>query len=659
MKRGFVQLFMLFLVPVFFLILSPASLVAQVRFAGIFSDHMVLQAEKPIRIWGRAGAGERVRVFLNEQQQAVKADKNGKWSLVFPAMAYGDTVRLKATGKTNEVVCSDVLVGDVWLCSGQSNMAMTINGGGGQVYNYKNEESNANYPLIRSYKVGAKISPTVGVDVEGVWEVCSPQTVSEFSAVAYFFARKIHQETGLPIGIINSSWGGTDIETWMSREAYQAMPTKIRAKYQHVESIGIEAMLKENEVNRKHFMDLVATDAGMKEQWYAPSFQPVAWEQMTQPQEWGTTALAPFDGVVWFRYEFNVLEADAGQPGVLSFGKVDDHEITWLNGVQIGATHGAGYERTYPIPAHLLKNGKNVLTVRVIDAARAGGFTGTAEQMYIDTEKGRYSLAGDWLYKATVDTRAYQYEEDVINLYHSMLYNAMIEPLTDFAIKGSIWYQGENNAGRAYHYRTLFPALIHDWRTQWASDFPFYWVQLASWMPKAEVPPVADSWAELREAQTFTLSVAHTGQAITTDIGDANDIHPRNKQDVGVRLAYIALNKDYGKSDIVYSGPTYQSMKVEKDRIVITFDNVASGLQVSSKYGYIEGFAIAGADQQFVWAKAELDGPNRVVVFADEIKTPVAVRYCWAINPDVNLYNSAGLPAAPFRTDTWRLSTED
>lgn len=641
------------------LFLLTLSLRSQVRLANIFSDNMVLQAHRPIKIWGYAPVGEKVKVVLDGQLKTIISNGVGKWQLEFPPMDYGKKLSVKVIGNQNEIEIVNILIGDVWLCSGQSNMAMTVNGEGGQVYNYKNEESNANYPEIRSFKVIPDLSVKSGVDVNGQWEICSPQTVSDFSAVAYFFAREIHQKTGIPIGIINSSWGGTDIETWISMDSFQILPDRFKAKYGNARTEDIEVILKNNEENKKAFEDVVKNDMGVKEQWYQPAFNSESWQLMFQPQEWGNTALASFDGVVWLRYGFSILDGDANQAGILSLGKVDDNDVTWINGIKIGETKGAGVDRIYEIPQGVLKNGKNTIVIQIADVIRGGGLTGKEEDLYIKTTDGKYSLVGDWQYKASVETKGLHYEDAVPNLYYGLLYNAMIDPLKEFGIKGVIWYQGENNAGQAYHYRTLFPALIKDWRSKWGYVFPFYWVQLAGYMPKAEIPPVTDSWAELREAQTLTLSVKNTGQAITTDIGDANDIHPKNKQDVGKRLAYIALNKDYNMTDIIYSGPTYKSMNIQNDKIIITFDNVNSGLKVMNKYGYIEGFTIAGTDQNFIWAKAYLEGKDKVVVYSDKIKEPAAVRYCWSINPDVNLFNNAGLPAAPFRTDNWKISTEN
>ncbi len=640
----------------FFFILS---LHAQVRLANIFSDNMILQANQKIKIWGYAPAGEKVKIRLGDQEKTTISKKNGTWMVEFPPLDYGENFDMQITGADNECEIRNILTGDVWLCSGQSNMAMTVNGDGGQVYNYKNEVSAANYPEIRSFKVVPNISSKSGVEVKGEWEICSPQTVSNFSAVAYFYAREIYENTGIPIGIINSSWGGTDIETWMSMDAFRKLPGKFRNKYNHAQVGDIEAILNRKGKFRKAFEEIVANDTGMKEQWYDSEFPDTSWELIPTPQGWSNTHLASFDGVVWFKHDFVVADNDANSKTILSLGKIDDNDITWINGVKIGETRGAGVDRVYSIPSGVLREGKNSIVIKVIDVIREGGFTGEKDDLFIEIADGKYNLAGEWQYKKSIETNGISYEEFTPNLYYGLLYNAMIDPLKDFAIKGVIWYQGENNAGQAFNYRTLFPTLINDWRSKWGYEFPFYWVQLASFMQKAKTPPETDSWAELREAQTLTLSVNKTGQAITTDIGDANDIHPKNKQDVGKRLAAIALNKDYGRKEIVYSGPTFKSAIKNNDRIIVSFDQKALGLQVANKYGYIEGFSIAGVDQKFVWAKAYLDDKDRVVVYSDKVKNPVAVRYCWSINPDVNLFNSAGLPASPFRTDNWKIASEN
>lgn len=626
--------------------------------AAIFTDHMVLQANQPIKIWGTAASGEVIEVRLQNERLKTKANKQGNWIVEFPAHGYGDPLSLEVVGTKNSIVLKDVLMGEVWLCSGQSNMAMTIHSSQGEVYNYKNEISTAKYPQIRSFKVMPAIAGKPAADVSGQWVVCSSETVPEFSAVAYFFARKLYQDIQVPIGIINSSWGGTDIETWTSGEAFKQYPASFSNKYKGIENGNIEAFLKKNEENRAAFKNVVSKDPGTKEEWFKVDTDLSDWKTMRQPQEWAGTALADFDGVVWFSFPLDVVDYDSSKSVKLSLGKLDDNDITWVNGVKVGETEGAGYDRMYTIPAGVLKNGKNLITIKIVDAIRAGGFTSTAKDLYIKTEDGQYSLAGDWYYKVSADTKAYRYEDVVPNIYHSLLYNGMISPLKNFVIRGVIWYQGENNAGNAYQYRQLFPGLIQDWRKQWGYEFPFYWVQLANYLPKNEKVERYDSWAELREAQTMTLALPKTGQATIIDIGDANDIHPQNKQDVGLRLAYIALHDTYQKTNQLYEGPKYKAMKIEGNKIRITFASSLSPLVVKSKYGYIEGFTIAGADEKFVWAKARQINDTEVLVYAEDVKEPKAVRFAWAINPDVNLFNAAGLPAGPFRTDNWKISSQ-
>ena len=397
----------------------------------------------------------------------------------------------------------------------------------------------------------------------------------------------------------------------------------------------------------------------MAGKWYREETDDSTWERMQVPQEWGDTPLAGTDGLVWFRFAFDLPASAAAAPAELHLGRIDDVDITWVNGVEVGRTNSPSLNRVYHVPANLLKAGRNVVAVRVEDVIGPGGFTGHSGELFLaagGASPVRVPLAGLWRYNPSVVNEHYRHVDLGPNSVYSLLYNGMIHPLKDFRIRGAIWYQGENNAGRAYGYRTLFPNLIRDWRGQWGYEFPFYWVQLASFMERDDVP--SDSpWAELREAQTLTLSLPQTGQAVITDIGDAQDIHPKNKQEVGRRLALVALNKTYGRSGTLCSGPTFRSMEKRGDRLVLTFGLCGAQWKVADKYGYIRGFAVAGTDRRFFWAKAELEG-DRIVVWSDRVKDPVAVRYAWGNNPDANLFNDAGLPAVPFRTDGWKGVTE-
>ncbi len=629
-------------------VLFTSVLQAEVRLPHIFSDNMILQRDKVLKIWGWADKNEKVKIEILGQIKNAKTDKSGYWYVNLDPIPYGGPYQMKIQGANNTITLNNILIGDIWLCSGQSNMEMPVNGWG-QVYNYEKEIKDADYPLIRAFNVEKAMSMTPNSDFEGKWQVCSPETVSSFSATAYFFARKLNRELNIPIGIINSSWGGTDIETWISSDSFNKLPDNFKERYAGMKDINLAKFAQENESKKKDYLAALANDPGIKEEWFKPSSATTNWKKMQIPQEWGQTELASIDGIVWFRYNFTLPESANGKTATIHLGPVDDDDVSWINGIKIGETVGYGIPRIYDIKKGVLKNGINNLTVKVVDHSGGGGLFGLPDDLYIEVNGIKYPLAGEWEYKPSATNKEFGYIDFSPNAYPSLLYNAMINPITPLSIKGAIWYQGENNANAAYNYRTLFPTLINDWRGKCGYQFPFYWVQLANYMAK-ETQPEDSKWAELREAQDMTLSLPNTGQAVITDIGDGADIHPRNKQDVGLRLALIALNKDYGKSDIVYSGPTFKKMEISGDKAIIYFDNIGKGLSVKSKYGYVEGFAIAGADNKFVWAKAYLDG-DKVIVTSDKITNPVTVRYSWSNNPDVNLFNSEGMPAAPFRTD--------
>ncbi len=624
---------------------------AEVKLPRIFSDNMVLQRDKPIKVWGWADKNETVEVSFLDQQKKVKADKNGNWAILLTPVSHGGPYTMQVKGKNNSITFQNILIGEVWLCSGQSNMEWQVKSS----MNAKSEISNADFPQIRSFNVVKDLDMKPKSDLKGSWEVCSPATVGDFSAVAYFFARKLYQELNVPIGIINSSWGGTDIETWTSPESFSKLGDIFKERYKALNITDFDKFAKESEEGKKAFTQAMLNDPGVAESWFNPTLNTSTWKKMQVPKLWDGE-LGSVDGILWFRYALTLPESVEGKSGTIRLGPIDDNDVTWINGIKVGETNGYNINRSYAVPANVLKAGQNIITVKIVDNAGGGGLYGKPEDLTLDAGGKSYPLAGEWLYKVAVSNKAFNYVEFSPNMYSSLLYNAMINPIIQYPIKGAIWYQGENNAGQAYNYRTLFPNMITDWRTKWGYEFPFYWVQLANFMAKDDVPQDSD-WAELREAQSMTLSLPKTGEAVITDIGEANDIHPRNKQDVGLRLALNALNKDYGKTDIIYSGPTFKSMEVDGDKAIISFNNIGKGLKSTSKYGYIEGFAIAGTDNKFVWAKAYIEG-DKVIVYSDNISKPVSVRYSWSNNPDVNLFNSEGLPAAPFRTDNLKGITQ-
>lgn len=625
------------------------SLNATVRLPHLFSDHMVIQRDQPAKVWGWAGKNETVLVTINNQTKKVKADKYGSWTLSFDKIPIGGPYSMEIEGKDNRICLEDIYVGDVWLCSGQSNMEMPIHGWG-SVDNYQEVIKNAGYHLIRTFNVSKAMDVSPKSDCDGVWTVCSPKSVANFSAVAYFFAQKLNNELNIPIGIINSSWGGTEIESWIATDAYQNLSNHFKKKYEDIKITNFDRFVKQNEVNKNLYMAAMNNDPGMSEKWYNPSTDVSSWRKMKIPQVW-ENILGNIDGIVWFRRTFTLSEEDNGSHAMIQLGPIDDDDVLWVNGVKVGETRGYATNRLYEIPSGLLKEGENTIVVKITDYSGGGGIYGNADDLQVKTAKRQYSLAGEWLYKASVTNKLFNYVAISPNMYYGLLYNAMINPLTQFPIKGAIWYQGESNVAEAYDYRTLFPLMINTWREKWREQFPFYWVQLANYMAKDKTPQKSE-WAELREAQTMALSLPLTGQAVITDIGEGDNLHPRNKQDVGLRLAFIALNKTYGMDNFVYSGPVFKSMKVLGNNICIEYDHIGQGLFVKNKYGFVEGFSVAGVDRKFEWAQAYVYG-NKVFLYSNHVAHPIAVRYSWSNNPDVNLFNRDGLPAAPFRTDQW------
>lgn len=629
---------------------------ANITLPKIFGDHMVLQREKPIPVWGWAEPGEKVTVQFNKQTKTTIAGKNGKWMLKLDPEKAGGPFTLTAIGK-NRVSFRDVLVGEVWICSGQSNMEMPI-AGWGKINNYEQEIADANYPQIRHIKIPNKISGRPLEDIErGEWKIASPQNAGEFTATGYFFARELHRQLKMPVGLVNTSWGGTMVETWTSREAFQQSP-EFRGMIAGMPSLDIDSFAKARSAAMiKKIEDaqgpLVSKEVAAT--WSGANANFADWKQMSLPGLWEQSALPGLDGVVWLRKHFTVRAEDAGKEAVLELAMIDDNDITWVNGVQVGATNAYNIKRRYKIPAGVLKEGVNSIAIRVEDTGGGGGVYGEASGLQISFGNLQQSLAGNWSYRVE---SLMQNTGIGPNDFPTLLYNAMIHPLIPYAMRGAIWYQGETNAGRAYQYTKAFPLMINDWRKRWGTgNFPFYFVQLASFNAGNGNSRNGSAWAELREAQLKTLSLPNTGMAVTTDIGDPTDIHPKNKQDVGRRLAAIALNKVYGKN-IVGSGPAYQSMKITGNKAVLTFTSMGSGLVAKGGDGKLSGFEIAGADRVFYPAAATISG-NTVTVSSTAVPNPVAVRFGWADDAGTNnLFNKEGLPASPFRTDSWKGVTE-
>lgn len=638
-----------------FAVLLTGTTIAQPRLPKIFGDNMVLQRNAPLRIWGWASPAESITIQFHNQSKTVQTNAGGAWEAVLAAEPAGGPYQLQVKGKTT-ITLQGLLLGDLWVCSGQSNMEMPVNSGWGKVVNAEEEVSTASYPAIRLFTVEKNIEGQPVDDVKGgKWETCSPQSVAAFSAVGYFFGRTLHQELKVPIGLISSNWGGTNIESWISNTGFKSEPYYKEL----VELAPVQSTAEMKAIREKKLQEYLKTvqldniDISDLSQWPAAEYDDSKWNTMKAPLLWENQKPSiNIDGLVWLRKEVVIDEADAGKPAVLKLAMIDDNDVTYVNGVKVGGITGYNVPRVYNINAGVLKKGKNVIVVRVEDTGGGGGIYGEQADCSLTIESKTLPLAGDWKYRV---------EKMIVpglgpNDYPSILYNAMIHPIEKLSIKGAIWYQGENNAGRAVEYRKAMPLLINDWRKRFQQpNLPFYYVQLTSFNSANGNSNDGSTWAELREAQTMATSLPNTGMAVTIDIGDSKDIHPRNKQDVGKRLAGLALQKTYGISKIA-SGPEYKNMKVQGNKAVIQFTGVGKGL--TAKQDAIAGFEIAGADQRFYPAKATVAGTT-VVLSADEVTNPVAVRYGWADDDsNANLFNKEGFPAAPFRTDNWKAKTE-
>ena len=654
MKKQFFKKTMLLLT---LLILSSNAVNAAVSLPSFFTDNMVLQQKSAVPFWGESNA-KLVSITTSWDKKTYKTNvENGKWKVVFKTPVYGGPYTITINDGTIKML-NNILIGEVWLCSGQSNMEMPLEGWG-KINNYKEEIANANYPQIRLLQAEHIESTlplsTLKVQHDG-WNVCSPATIADFSATAYFFARKIYKEKKIPIGLIHSSWGGTLIEAWTSSGALTTIHD-FDAEIQAMKSeIDQEALLKKYNADMTIWeKKLTDSDKGFqnaKAIWATANFDDSSWKTMPLPAFFENKGLSNFDGVVWFRKKVNITITNADF--TLSY-LADDDDMIWFNGNYIGETKGYNVERHYTIPSKFLKKGENVITIRVFDGAGNGGVYGD-ENFTLKSAKETISLGGEWKYNIGADIKDLPAKPYLAQGQNrpSAIYNAMIAPLIDYKIKGVIWYQGESNAERAYQYQKLFPLLINDWRDKFKDEnLPFFFVQLANYKQQKEQPGDSD-WAELREAQFKALKLSNTGMAVTTDIGNGEDIHPKNKQDVGGRLASIALAKVYN-TKIDYSGPLYKSYNIKGNAVTVDFD---FNKNIKARDDTLKGFSIAGSDQKFYWAVAKVVN-GKVDVYAQEVPNPVAVRYNWADNPDGNLTNESGLPASSFRTDVWAGITQE
>lgn len=621
---------------------------AKVVLPQFFTDNMVVQQRSTLTIPGKATPNAEINVTTGWEKKPVRATAGDDGSFriqIKTPKAGGPYIISFDDGQRTEL--KNVMVGEVWLCSGQSNMEMPL-AGWGKVNNYQREIANANYPNIRLLQIkrGTSVAPKTNLEVNmDGWQECSPETVHNFSSIAYFFARDIYKQLNIPIGVIDSSWGGTPAESWTPYFALKGVQG-FEETAKHLSDMNFDQKAMMTDYSGKMaliHLQMTKEEANCKVDMKA--LQP-GWDTMNVPGNWELQQLGAFDGIVWMQRSVTIPAEWAGKPAKLHLGSIDDDDTTYWNGEKVGSMSGFQTKREYAVDGKLVKAGEMVLSVRIVDPRGEGGFNGVASDMYIECNGQKIPLAGKWKYKTAADYRKYHIPTPPDDAhYPTVLYNAMINPLAVMPVKGCLWYQGEDNVGRAGQYSVLFKSMIQGWRTTWNNPkMPFYFVQLAGYLKPETIQP--DSrWALLREAQADALALPATGMATAIDIGNPNDIHPKNKQEVGRRLALLALNHDYGKK-CISEAPAMTEYKVEGNAIVMKFSG-----KLTAKGGTPKGFIIAGKDGKYYRATATVVASNKIKVEAQSVSAPVSVRYDWADCPDGNLYGQTGLPVQPFRTD--------
>ena len=655
MKPGLLQILILII-----MLASLQTANSQVKLPRLVRDSMILQRDAKINIWGWASKGEKIIVKFNSKNFKTTTSADGKWFVQLPPMKAGGPYTMDISA-SNKIFLKEILIGDVWICSGQSNMVHQMN-----IHDvlYAKDIAEANYPQIRHFWVPTLTSlqgPQEDLPT-GYWKWANPEDVRPFSAVAYFFAKKIYEKYHVPIGLINASVGGTPIEAWTSEEGLKDFSSLVNTIQKNKDTAYINSMNRPPAGANANRAAPGQNDLGMlgEKKWFDVSYIPKEWHSINIPGYWEDQGIKDLNGVVWYRKEIDVPPSMTGKPAKVFLGRIIDADVLYINGKLVGNTTYQYPQRRYNVPADLLKAGKNIFVIKVTNTAGKGGFV--PDKPYcLFAGKDTIDLKGTWQYRVGevyIPRTGLGGGGIAAQNQPAALYNAMLAPTINYTIKGFLWYQGESNAGRPEEYAKLQPAQIVDWRNKWKQgDLPFLYVQLPGFMDYNYLPSESQ-WAMLRESQLKSLSVPNTGMAVAIDLGEWNDIHPDNKKDVGERLALAAEKIAYGEN-IVHSGPIYQSSTVDGNKITISFTNTGSGL-VTNDGEELGEFAIAGADKKFVWAKAKIDG-DKIIVWNDDMQSPMYVRYAWADNPvNPNLYNKEarpdgsvgrGLPASPFRTD--------
>ena len=634
------------------------------KLASVFSDHAILQREAPIPIWGWTAPKANVEVKLGKQISKGVAGIDGKFLVRLPPMKASGPFTLEVSSDGEKTIKRDIWIGEVWLASGQSNMQFTVN----EMSKPDEAEELGKSKDIRMINIpnstygGGRQADLIDEQSRpsASWIPATKDSVLQFSAVGAHFAKFLADSLGVKVGIINSSWGGTIIEAWTSRETLVRNPTQ-KDIISNYEDNLFNRVIKEKKLKPGDLGYLPSDPGndGVEKGWANVNFDDSKWGKMNLPSGW-TRHGFNFSGVFWFRKTVIIPKSWVGKDIELSIGAVDKTDISYFNGEQIGAT-GSGFDesvwnipRKYKVPGKLVKAGRNVIAVRAYSFKYDGGMIGSEQAMSIAPVTDRHEaikISGEWKYEIERNFGIVLPETGKLGPGNPntpyMLFDNMIAPLLPYAIRGAIWYQGCSNADKSSEYERLLRDMIRDWRHSWGQgEFPFYIVQLANFLANKG----NDGWMGIRDAQLKAISEPNTGLAVAIDIGDSLDIHPKNKREVGRRLSLWALNGAYGKH-VEPSGPLYESLTVKGNSLVLRFSHIGGGLV--AKGGELKTFSIAGGTRKFVPAKALIDGET-VVVSSPEVKTPIAVRYAWAEDPlDANLYNKAGLPASPFRTDTW------
>lgn len=624
---------------------------SQVQLPKLISDGMVLQRDTKVKIWGWSAPNEKIEIFFKLKRYKITANNQGQWELTLLPMKAGGPYVMKIEA-SNSIEINNILIGEVWLCSGESNMAMAMD----QVSDlYEDDIANSENTFIRSFQVPREYDFIAARNDfnGGSWKETNPDDIMQFSATAYFFAKELYNKLKIPIGLIHASRGGTPAEAWMSEEALKPFPEA----YNQIKLLKNPSYIqitnnRNQELEKKWNSNLILNDKGVtsNNNWTSNSTNTSDWGEIKIPGLWKASPLGKIYGVVWYKKEIEVSKNIASNESVLRLGTIIGADSTYVNGKLIGSVNDEFSPRIYKLPANFFNKGKNIITVRLVSKRGNGGFVSGMPYEILGNNES-INLAGIWKYKlgAKLDSLP---QPTIFHWNPTGLYNAMIEPLKKYIFKGVILYQGEANAQQPVKYGKIFPALIFNWRALFnLQTMPFLYVQLPNYMESKELPSESN-WALLREAQSKTLFVTNTGMATTIDVGEGNNIHPPKKKEVGTRLALLAQNLVYGDKNVICYGPKYESMQIENDKIVLSFSTSGSGLQFKG-VGTHTNFAIAGEDKKFVWAKAKIEN-GKITVWSKEILNPVAVRYAWADNPEgEKLFNTEGLPASPFRTDSW------